>query len=63
MRRVKDTGGSLSIACPIEMVMRHGMPPFQQALDAGSAAASSSASTSHAYSVKPGPRAIISSGS
>ncbi len=35
MRRVKDTGGSLSIACPIEMVMRHGMPPFQQALDAG----------------------------
>ncbi len=35
MRRVKDTGGSLSIACPIEMVMRHGMPPVQQALDAG----------------------------
>jgi 5-methylthioadenosine/S-adenosylhomocysteine deaminase len=35
MRRVKDTGGSLSIACPIEMAMRHGMPPIQQALDAG----------------------------
>src|SRR5262249_28065876 len=35
MRRVKDTGGSLSIACPIEMTMRHGMPPIQQALDAG----------------------------
>jgi 5-methylthioadenosine/S-adenosylhomocysteine deaminase len=35
MRRVKDTGGSLSIACPIEMSMRHGMPPIQQALDAG----------------------------
>jgi len=35
MRRVKDTGGSLSIACPIEMAMRHGMPPIQQALDVG----------------------------
>jgi 5-methylthioadenosine/S-adenosylhomocysteine deaminase len=35
MRRVKDTGGSLSIACPIEMAMRHGTPPIQQALDAG----------------------------
>jgi 5-methylthioadenosine/S-adenosylhomocysteine deaminase len=35
VRQVKDTGGSLSIACPIEMVMRHGMPPIQQALDAG----------------------------
>jgi 5-methylthioadenosine/S-adenosylhomocysteine deaminase len=35
MRRVKETGGSLSIACPIEMAMRHGMPPIQQALDAG----------------------------
>ncbi|HEY7298969.1 MAG TPA: amidohydrolase family protein [Xanthobacteraceae bacterium] len=35
MRRVKDSGGSLSIACPIEMAMRHGMPPIQQALDAG----------------------------
>jgi len=35
MRRVKDTGGFLSIACPIEMAMRHGMPPVQQALDAG----------------------------
>jgi cytosine/adenosine deaminase-related metal-dependent hydrolase len=35
MRRVKDTGGWLSIACPIEMAMRHGMPPIQQALDAG----------------------------
>src|SRR5262249_31188970 len=35
MRRVKDTGGWLSIACPIEMTMRHGMPPIQQALDAG----------------------------
>ena len=35
MRRVKDTGGWLSIACPIEMTMRHGMPPIQQALDLG----------------------------
>ena len=35
MRRVKETGGWLSIACPIEMTMRHGMPPIQQALDAG----------------------------
>ena len=35
IRRIKDTGGSLSIAAPIEMAMRHGMPPIQQALDAG----------------------------
>ena len=35
MRRIKETGGSLSIASPIEMAMRHGMPPIQQALDAG----------------------------
>jgi 5-methylthioadenosine/S-adenosylhomocysteine deaminase len=35
VRRIKDTGGSLSIAAPIEMAMRHGMPPIQQALDAG----------------------------
>lgn len=35
VRRIKNSGGSLSIACPIEMTMRHGMPPIQQALDAG----------------------------
>jgi cytosine/adenosine deaminase-related metal-dependent hydrolase len=35
MRRIKDTGGSLSIACPIELAMRHGTPPIQQALDVG----------------------------
>lgn len=35
MKRVKDTGGSLSLACPIEMTMRHGMPPLQLALDHG----------------------------
>jgi cytosine/adenosine deaminase-related metal-dependent hydrolase len=35
MKRVKDTGGWLSIAAPIEMAMRHGMPPLQLALDHG----------------------------
>ena len=35
MKRVKDTGGSLSLAIPIEMTMRHGVPPIQQALDSG----------------------------
>ncbi|AIO32981.1 amidohydrolase family protein [Burkholderia cenocepacia] len=34
-RRVKDTGGWLSLAAPIEMSMRHGLPVIQQALDAG----------------------------
>ncbi|MEU6261475.1 amidohydrolase family protein [Streptomyces sp. NPDC047043] len=35
LRRVKDTGGWLSISAPIEMTMGHGMPPLQAALDAG----------------------------
>ncbi len=35
MKRVKDSGGWLSLAVPIEMAMRHGMPPIQQALDLG----------------------------
>ena len=35
MKRVKDTGGWLSLAIPIEMAMRHGMPPLQLALDHG----------------------------
>ena len=35
MRRVKDTGGAISIASPVELAMGHGMPPIQQALDAG----------------------------
>ena len=35
MKAVKDTGGWLSLACPIEMTMRHGMPPIQLALDHG----------------------------
>ena len=30
-----DTGGWLSLAIPIEMAMRHGMPPLQLALDHG----------------------------
>lgn len=32
---IAESGGHLSIATPIEMVMRHGMPPIQQALDHG----------------------------
>ncbi len=35
MQRVKETGGWLSISTPIEMTMRHGVPPLQAALDAG----------------------------
>ncbi len=35
MKRVKATGGAISMAVPIEMTMRHGMPPLQLALDAG----------------------------
>lgn len=32
---IKDTGGHVSIASPIEMTMRHGMPAIQTALDLG----------------------------
>jgi cytosine/adenosine deaminase-related metal-dependent hydrolase len=32
---LKDTGARISIAAPIEMAMGHGMPPIQEALDAG----------------------------
>jgi cytosine/adenosine deaminase-related metal-dependent hydrolase len=32
---IADTGGRVSIAPAIEMQMRHGMPPFQAALDHG----------------------------
>lgn len=35
MQKVKDTGGHISLAVPIEMTMRHGTPPLQQALDHG----------------------------
>ena len=34
-RLLKETGGRISIAAPIEMAMGHGMPPIQEALDAG----------------------------
>ena len=33
--RSQDTGGSFSVAGPIEMQMGHGMPPIQKALDRG----------------------------
>ncbi|WP_437976862.1 amidohydrolase family protein [Sorangium sp. So ce295] len=32
---IADSGASVSIAAPIEMTMRHGMPPIQAALDHG----------------------------
>ena len=32
---VADSGGHVSISCPIEMEMGHGIPPVQQALDHG----------------------------
>jgi 5-methylthioadenosine/S-adenosylhomocysteine deaminase len=34
-KAIADTGGKVSIAPAIEMQMRHGMPPFQAALDHG----------------------------
>jgi cytosine/adenosine deaminase-related metal-dependent hydrolase len=34
-RLIKDTGGMVSLAVPIEMAMGHGMPPIQEALDHG----------------------------
>ncbi len=34
-RLIKDSGGHVSIAAPIEMAMGHGMPPIQEALDHG----------------------------
>lgn len=34
-KMIADTGGKVSIATPIEMQMRHGMPPIQTALDHG----------------------------
>src|SRR5258708_1051848 len=34
-KRIRDTGGKVSIAPAIEMQMRHGMPPFQTGLDHG----------------------------
>ena len=32
---IKDTGGQVSLAVPIEMAMGHGLPPIQDALDHG----------------------------
>jgi 5-methylthioadenosine/S-adenosylhomocysteine deaminase len=32
-KRVADSGGHVSISCPIEMEMGHGIPPIQAALD------------------------------
>ena len=32
---IKDTGGNVSLAVPIEMAMGHGMPPIQEAIDHG----------------------------
>ncbi len=34
-RLIKDTGGHVSLAVPIEMAMGHGVPPIQDALDHG----------------------------
>jgi 5-methylthioadenosine/S-adenosylhomocysteine deaminase len=34
-RLIKESGGHVSIAAPIEMAMGHGMPPIQEALDHG----------------------------
>jgi cytosine/adenosine deaminase-related metal-dependent hydrolase len=32
---IVDTGGSVSLAAPVEMMMGHGMPPIQKFLDRG----------------------------
>jgi cytosine/adenosine deaminase-related metal-dependent hydrolase len=34
-RMIASSGGKVSIACPIEMEMGHGVPPIQEALDHG----------------------------
>jgi cytosine/adenosine deaminase-related metal-dependent hydrolase len=35
IRMIVDTGGTVSLAAPVEMVMGHGMPPVQRFLDRG----------------------------
>jgi cytosine/adenosine deaminase-related metal-dependent hydrolase len=35
LQMIADTGGTVSLACPIEMQMGHGMPPIQRCLDIG----------------------------
>jgi cytosine/adenosine deaminase-related metal-dependent hydrolase len=35
IQMIVDTGGSVSLAAPVEMMMGHGMPPIQKFLDRG----------------------------
>ncbi len=35
LQMIIDTGGTVSLACPVEMMMGHGMPPIQKFLDRG----------------------------
>ena len=35
IQMIVDTGGTVSIACPVEMMMGHGMPPIQRFYDRG----------------------------
>ena len=35
LQMIADTGGSVSLASPVEMQMGHGMPPIQRCLDRG----------------------------
>jgi 5-methylthioadenosine/S-adenosylhomocysteine deaminase len=35
IQMIVDSGGTVSIACPVEMMMGHGMPPIQRFLDRG----------------------------
>jgi cytosine/adenosine deaminase-related metal-dependent hydrolase len=35
LRMIADTGGTVSLACPVEMQMGHGLPPIQRCLDLG----------------------------
>jgi cytosine/adenosine deaminase-related metal-dependent hydrolase len=35
IQMIVDTGGTFSLACPVEMMMGHGMPPTQRFLDRG----------------------------
>lgn len=35
IKMIVDTGGTVSLAAPVEMVMGHGMPPIQRFLDLG----------------------------
>ncbi|HSG78466.1 MAG TPA: amidohydrolase family protein [Acidimicrobiia bacterium] len=37
IQMIVDTGGTVSLACPVEMMMGHGMPPIQKFLDRGRA--------------------------